>query len=194
MSPPIGSEQVADPGHAGHDGGLLVVAEGSFDLPVDLPDLLVEHDQFTGERGDHHRDRLLSGDAGVLSLGGFHGGAGRGAAPADLTVAEPLFESAGTEPTDGGWCLVATEGPLESGEDTGQEATKAVGGAGAVADQIGTTAGEQTELDNCFVAGPDRLQIAAHAGLVGDDVCVAGIGLALTAVAGRGPVHVRPGM
>lgn len=84
-------------------------AEGGLDLPLDLADLLVEHDDFTSERGDHDCDRLLSGDAGVLSLGGLHGGAGRGSAPAEFPVPEPLFESAGVEPTDGRWCLVAGE-------------------------------------------------------------------------------------
>lgn len=136
----------------------------------------------------------------MLSLGGLHGGAGQGSAPAELPVPEPLFEPAGTEPADGRWCLVAGEedqgpvvaqvkGTLERGEDACQEAAEAVDGSGAVADQVGAAAGEQTELDDGFVAGPDRLQIAAHAGLVGDDVRVAGIGLALAAVARRGPVH-----
>lgn len=32
------------------------------------------------------------------------------------------------------------------------------------------------ELEDAFVAGPDRLQITAHAGLVGDDVCATGLG------------------
>jgi hypothetical protein len=177
-----------------------VIAEGSLGLPVDLADLLVEHDHFTGERGDHRCDRLLSGDTGVLSLGGLHGGAGQGSTPSELPVPEPLFEPPGAEPADGGWCLVAgeedqgavvaqVEGALEGGEDSGQKAPKAVDGSGAVADQVGTTAGEQRELDDGFVAGPDRLQIAEHAGLVGDDVRVASIGLTLAAVASRRPVN-----
>ncbi len=74
--------------------------------------------------------------------------------------------------------VTQVQGTLESGEDAGQKGAKAVDGSGAVADQIGTAAREQTELDDGLVAGHDRLQITAHTRLVSDDMRVAGIGLA----------------
>ncbi|MBB4986676.1 hypothetical protein GGE06_007647 [Streptomyces sp. SFB5A] len=53
--------------------------------------------------------------------------------------------------------VAQVEGALERGEDAGQEAAEAVDGSSVVADQVGTAAGEETELDDGFVAGPDRL-------------------------------------
>lgn len=57
----------------------------------------------------------------------------------------------------------------------------------AVADEIGAAVRQQPELDDGLVAGPHRVQVAADAGLVSDDERVAGVGLALTAVAVTGP-------
>lgn len=75
------------------------------------------------------------------------------------------------------------QGPLQAGGDAGELGTEAVDGAGAVGDQVHAAAGEDLEIDDGVVAGPQRMQIAADADLVGDDGGVLRVGLALAAVA-----------
>ena len=140
----------------------------------------------------------------MLAVGGLDGGFGQGSCVADLAVGQPLGQPRGPGAADRGRGLVArqeleragvghVQGPLQGREHAQQGAAQAVHGAGAVLDQVDPASGQQLELDGGFVAGVDGPQVAAHPGLVGNDVGVAGVGLALTAVTVGSPVHQAAG-
>lgn len=90
---------------------------------------------------------------------------------------------------DRGRCLVSgqqhqradvteVEIPFQGREHAVQQGLEPVGGAGPVGDQIDAVVSQQPQLDRGFVAGADRLQIAAHPGLIGDHAGVTGVRLA----------------
>ena len=56
-------------------------------------------------------------------------------------------------------------------------------------DHVQTVGGQQPHVNRDLVRDPDGLQISAHAGLVGDDPGVLGVGLAVAAIRRRGVVH-----
>ncbi|GAA3128054.1 hypothetical protein GCM10020255_014430 [Rhodococcus baikonurensis] len=46
---------------------------------------------------------------------------------------------------------------------------------GAIAGQVGASAGEDVQIHSDVVSGADGLEVAPHAGLVGDDYRVLGV-------------------
>ncbi|GAB3569454.1 hypothetical protein GCM10027445_21320 [Amycolatopsis endophytica] len=83
-----------------------------------------------------------------------------------------------------GFAGTVIESPLESREIVEQLGSQTVDRSGAIADQVGAARGQDPQVHTDFVAWPQRLQVAPHAGLVCDDRGVLGIGLAVSAVAG----------
>ncbi len=181
-----------------------MLAKPALDELLDPGDALVEGHHLLGQGMDQLRDGLLPRDGGVLPFGGLNYRFSQGFGVSDLTLGQPLRQSGDTCPADRCRGLVAGEqdqradvgqlqGPFQGGEHAQQRAAQAVHRAGAVLDQVGPAAGQQLQIDRGLVAGADRPQVAADAGLIGDHVGIAGIGLALTAVAVTGPVDQAAG-
>jgi hypothetical protein len=64
---------------------------------------------------------------------------------------------------------------------------------GAVVDEVGTASDQDFEVYGYLIAGPEHAEVLAHAGLVGDDERVLGVGLALAAVGSRCLVNGEAG-
>jgi len=90
--------------------------------------------------------------------------------------------------------LGVVESGFHRGEVLQHRGPQAVDRSDPVEDQVRASSGQQPQIGADLVATSNRLQIGAHPGLVGDDPCVLGIGLAVTAVGRRCVVTIRPGM
>lgn len=62
----------------------------------------------------------------------------------------------------------AVEGPFEGGEVLEQLGAQSVDRPGAIAVRAGASRGQDPKIDGDVVAGPQRLQVPGHTGLVGD--------------------------
>jgi hypothetical protein len=149
-------------------------------------------------------DQSLARNGGVLPLGGLHDLPRQPLRTAHAASTQPTGKPRDSETPKGCRGLVADQQderpvagqdkrPFESRKHAGQSRAQPVDGPGAVADEIGAAVRQEPELDDGVVAGPYRVQVAADAGLVSDDERVAGVGLALTAVAVTGPVNYAAG-
>lgn len=104
-----------------------------------------------------------------------------------------ISSASGVSAVIGAATSAAADSTLQRWEDLQELLAQRVDLPGAVVDEIEATAREDAQIDGDLVARPQQPEVLAHAGLVGDDVGVLGIGLALTAVAGRGAVNGQTG-
>lgn len=78
-----------------------------------------------------------------------------------------------------GWADAVVESALECREVVEHLGAQSVDGGGAIAGQVGASAGEDVQIHSDVVSGADGLEVAPHAGLVGDDYRVLGVGLSV---------------
>jgi hypothetical protein len=85
------------------------------------------------------------------------------------------------------------QGGLELGADGDELAAQPVDAPGPIGRQVGPVGGKHPQFEDERIGRAQWTQVAAHAGLVGDDRRVAGVGLALAPITGGGPVDRDPG-
>ena len=139
------------------------------------------------------------------ALSGVERGGRDGIGVAGLAFTQPGHQSGGSGAAQPVGCLVAGEqdqrglafavvkGAFQGGEVLQQLGAQPVDRSGAIGHQIGTPGGQDAQLDGDVITGTQRLQVAAHAGLIGDDRGVFGVGLAVTAVTARGVIDRAAG-
>lgn len=140
----------------------------------------------------------------MVGLGGLDGLGRDGVGATDLASFQPGGQPLDPDPPQGGRGLVrgehddralgggVVEGPLQGRAVADQQVAQPVDELDLVGDQVAPVAGQQLQCGNQLWRSLDRGEVPAHAGLVGDDQGVLGVGLALTAV-GAGPVDGAAG-
>ncbi len=200
----LGAHQRADAGHALDHFGEAVLAKPGRNELVDFDELLVEAHHLLRQGVDHLRGDFLPRKRSLLPLGRVEDRLGQGLGPADLAVPEPGLQPFAAGATQGGGCLVSgqkdqradvtqIEFSFKGGKDAGQLAAQAIDPPGAVGADVRPAASENAQFEGVLVVGPQRGQVPAHAGLVGDDRGVLGVSLAGASVAGGGPVDRQTG-
>jgi hypothetical protein len=201
----LGAEAEPEPGHATDHPGQPVAAKPAGDLAVEGGDPHPEIGRLLGERGHQFGRHLLASQPQALGAGRGDGGLGQvlGRAGTHALGGQQPAQAAHPSASDRRRPLVAGQqhqpaalagrlgGAFQRGADRGQVLAQPVEGAGAVSDQVGPLGDQQAQLGHQAVTGAQHRQVVAHPGLVGDDVGVAGVSLALSAVAGRSLVD-RP--
>jgi hypothetical protein len=176
-----------------------------------LPELLVEGsktpfegDGLSGELGDDGSGDLLGGQAHALGFGCGESFLGEPVGSFDAALFEVGDESFAAHPADGGGGLVAhhqgeialvveIQGALEGREQRKERLSKAGDGPALVGDEIASAGEQELHVGELPFAGGKLRKITPHAGLVGDDVCVFGVGLGFAAVSVAGPVDGEAG-
>jgi hypothetical protein len=176
-----------------------------------LPELLVEGSQtpfefedLSGELGDDGSGDLLGGQAHALRFGRTESFLGEPVGSFDAALFEVGGESFAAHPADGGGGLVAhhqgeislvveIQGTLEGREQRKERLSEAGDGPALVGDEIASAGEQELHLGEFPFAGGKLRKITPHAGLVGDDVGVFGIGLGFAAVSVAGPVDGEAG-
>ena len=85
------------------------------------------------------------------------------------------------------------EGPLECGEVFKRLGAQPVDHPGAIGYQIGAPSSQDAQIHGDTIPGTQRLQVAAHPGLIGDDCGVFGVGLSVAAVPAGSVIDGAPG-
>src|SRR5215204_200689 len=176
-----------------------------------LPELLVEGSQtpfefedLSGELGDDGSGDLLGGQAHALRFGRGESFLGEPVGSFDAALFEVGGESFAAHPANGGGGLVAhhqgeialvveIQGALEGREQRKERLSEAGDGPALVGDEIASAGEQELHLGEFPFAGGKLRKITPHAGLVGDDVGVFGVGLGFAAVSVAGPVDGEAG-
>ena len=149
--------------------------------------------------------QLLAGHDGVLGVSGVDGGGCDGVGVAGLAFPQPGLQPGSTgsaQPVGGlvageqdqrGLAFAVVKGALQGREVLQQLGAQPVDRSGAIGHQIGAPGGQDAQLHRDVITGTQRLQVAAHAGLIGDDRGVFGVGLAVPAVTARGVIDGAAG-
>jgi hypothetical protein len=201
----LGAQQWPHPGHAEDHLRMAVLAEPALNQGIGLGDLLIEGHHLPGNLGHHGCGQILPGDGGVLVFGGRNRSSRNGVKVADLSILQPCGEAVLADPAQSGGGLVAgqqhqrrfggavVKGPFQRGEVFQELSAQSVDGASAVRRQIVATRGGDPQVHRDLVLYCQCVQVAAHPGLVGDDVSILGIGLPVTAVGTGGVVDGAAG-
>lgn len=137
---------------------------------------------------------LSNGRGGVLGLCRGDGCIGHGLSAADFAVLQPGREPTRADPAEAGWGPIAGQqdecgfGRRSRRSVPGREVLQELGthpidGAGPVGGEVMTAGGLYLQVHRNLVPLLQGLQVPAHPCLVGDDVGVLCIGLAVPAVA-----------
>ena len=201
----FGAQDRADAGEAGDHRGERMVAKPGLDERVDLGDLLIEAYHLPGEPGHHFGSQPLPGNGRVLGLSGFDGGAGQRSGVAGLPVAQPGLDASRARAADcrrglvagqqdqGGFARAVVEGAFQCREDLQELRAEPVDLPGPVSDQVAAAGGKDPQVDGDLIARPQQAQVAAHAGLVGDDERVPRVGFPFATVGSRRPMDGQAG-
>lgn len=188
-------QQRAHAGHAEDNSRVAMLTEAECDLHVNVRDLIVQSQHRPGQGVDHSRGSSLPGHGGVLGLRRGDGRIGHDLGATDFAVLQPSREPTRADPAQAGRCLVAgqqdecglgngvVEGPFQGREVLQQLCPHPVDGAGSVGGEVVATGSEDLQVHRDLVPLLQRLQVPAHPCLIGDDVGVLRIGLAVPAVA-----------
>src|SRR5829696_1534969 len=178
-----------------------VGAEACLDLCIEGGDPLLEGEHLPGKFGD---------DGSGYPLGGRHyplgfGGRNRRPGQAGGVPGTPALEVRLNAPAPGtehrARCLVAAQqlegapvahvrqGTLQARKRREEGIPYPLERPALVGHQVAAAREEEPQLGEQLVGGLERLEIASHTRLLGDDECVTAVGLGLASEAVTGPVH-----
>nr|CAA09800.1 Hed protein [Mycobacterium avium subsp. paratuberculosis] len=201
----LSAQDDAESGHAQDDFGVAVAAKSLLDHRVGVADFGVEGHHLLGQAGHHSGRQLLAGHDAVLGVSGLQRGGCDGIGVAGLAFTQERGYSSATgaaqrvgslvasKQDQRGTALVVVEGAFQRRKYSSSWARIRFDRPGPISHQIGTSAGQDAQLDCDVIAGAQRLQVVAHPGLIGDDRSVFGVGLAFAAVTTRGVMDRAPG-
>nr|AAF08612.1 unknown [Mycobacterium avium] len=192
----LGAEYDAEAGHAQEDLGVAVAAKSVLDHRVGFCDFGVEGHHLLSQAGDHGGGEVLAGHGGVLALAGLDSRGRDSRGVAGLAFMQPSCQagSAARAAVGGlvagqqdqrGLAGAVIEAAFQGGEVLKQLGTQPVDHPGAIGRPGRCASGQDAQLDRDVITGSQRLQVAAHPSLVGDDGGVLGVAFAVATVAGR---------
>lgn len=191
-------------GQTHDDLGGVMLAKPLLDRGVEFGDFRVQDNHPLRDTGDHLRAHCFSGQTDVLRSGRSDGFRCQDRCTTNVLFTQPRLDPGDSGATDRArrleagqqdqWALVRQrQGSFHRWADFQQLGPEAVDLPGAVEDHVEAASGQDTEIYGYLVAGPQQADVSADTSLVGDDERIPRIGLALTSIPGRSPVHHQAG-